>query len=442
MSLSEIDINKNFKISNCEVFLKKEEIEKYYKLNTLNDSYKDNITEYLLEDLSLKIHHDSFLLYQHKLYHYKYSIEEITTIVKSDLYTLNTNSTEIILYPEWLLFFIAIVKQKVFYIFESNFRNNLQYFKYIAEIRYKKYIIRNIRNYITQDEYKNANNFQEPLYDELLNYTKSLQLEVSELYDYLDFLYKFHDELKENEKYKLMWNLEVYIRETVALLRKKGCSVEDIYQKAISWSSPNSYLHSIQIYKPLYIQENRDDFQVNLSKINEIFEIEINIEKLMEILLSAKKYEDLLFYYLELIKELNANKISQDIMGAWIKSIILGLEEHIGNKFDCKKKGLFECIKKMKVGSHKFSDLRNKISDKALPNEFFDKFKKIIIEEEDSLEKYLMLYYHARNYLAHKNIDMTQFFWGSDGKRTIIINVLDAVIIILYRLETMDTESS
>ena len=49
---------------------------------------------------------------------------------------------------------------------------------------------------------------------------------------------------------------------------------------------------------------------------------------------------------------------------------------------------------------------------------------------------------HARNYLAHNNIDMTQFFWGSDGKRTIIINVLDTVMIILYKLETMHTESS
>ena len=72
MSLFELDINKNFKISNCEVFLKKEKIERYYELNTLNDGYKDDITKYLLEDLSLKIHHDSFLLYQHKLNFYKY----------------------------------------------------------------------------------------------------------------------------------------------------------------------------------------------------------------------------------------------------------------------------------------------------------------------------------------------------------------------------------
>jgi len=324
MSLFELEINKNFKISNCEVFLKKEELEKYYKLNTLNDSYRDNIIEYLLEDLSLKIHHDSFLLYQDKRYHYKYSIEEITTIVKSDLYTLNTNSIEIILYPEWLLFFIAIVKQKVFYISESDFRNNLQYFKYIAEIRYKKYIIRNIHNYIEKStEHENPNDFQKPLYYKLLDYSRNLKFEISELYNYLKFLYTFHDNLKENEKYKLMWNLEVYIMETVELLRNKGCIVEDIYQKAISWSSPDSYLHNIQIYKPLYIQENRDDFQENLLKINEIFDIKINIEALMKILLSNEKYEDLLFYYIKLIERLNANKVSQNIMGALIKSIIL-----------------------------------------------------------------------------------------------------------------------
>lgn len=61
MGLFEIDINKNFKISNCKVFLKKEEIEKYYKLNTLNDGSKDDISEYLLEDFALKIHSDTYL---------------------------------------------------------------------------------------------------------------------------------------------------------------------------------------------------------------------------------------------------------------------------------------------------------------------------------------------------------------------------------------------
>lgn len=318
MSLFELEINKNFKISNCEVFLKKEEVEKHYKLNTLNDSYRDDISEYLLEDLSLKIHHDSFIISN-----YRYSIEEIKTIVQSDLYVLNTNSTEVILYPEWLLFRIAIIKRKVLFISEDDFSQNLQYFKCISEIRYKKYVIRNIRNYIELVDYKNADNFLEPLYAELLEYTKNLKLETTELYDYLNFLYTFHDRLKENEKYKLMWNLEVYIMETVELLRNKGCIVEDIYQKAISWSSPDSYLHNIQIYKPLYIQENRDDFQENLLKINEIFDIKINIEALMKILLSNEKYEDLLFYYIKLIERLNANKVSQNIMGALIKSIIL-----------------------------------------------------------------------------------------------------------------------
>jgi len=435
MSLFEIEINKNFKISNCEVFLKKEEVEKHYKLNTLNDSYRDDISEYLLEDLSLKIHHDSFIISN-----YRYSIEEIKTIVQSDLYVLNTNSTEVILYPEWLLFRIAIIKRKVLFISEDDFSQNLQYFKCISEIRYKKYVIRNIRNYIELVAYKNADNFLEPLYAELLEYTKNLKLETTELYDYLNFLYTFHDRLKENEKYKLMWNLEVYIMETVELLRHKGCEVEDIYKKAIRSGTSHSYLHNILIYKPSYIQENRGYFQDHFLKINKTFETNIDSETLMQILLSSGKYEDILFYYVELIERLNANKISQDIMGALIKSIILGLEEYIKDTFQCKK--LDKCIRKMKVGSHKFNGLENKISAEDSNNEFFVKLEEIIINEEDSLEKYLMIYYHIRNYLAHNNIDMEKIFWKDDCKRIIISSVMDAVMIILYKLETSGTGSN
>lgn len=362
------------------------------------------------------------------------------SIVESNLYVLNTNSTEVVLYPEWVLFFIAIVKQKIFYISESDFLDNLQLFKNIAEIRYKKYIIRNVQNYIELSEYKHSHKFQKLLYTKLQSYIKNLKLEVSELYSFLKFLNRFHNELKENEKYKLMWNLEVYIMEIVGLLRAEGCSFEEIYTEDTSWSSLSSYLQGIRIYKPLYIKEHKNYFESSLLKINEVFNTEINSDMFVNILLSNEKYEDTLFYYLELIERLNANRISQDIMGALIKSIILGLEEHIKYKLNCQK--LYSFLKSMKAGSHKFNGLKKKIDDEDSNDDFFIKFNAIIIDEEDSVEKYLMLYYHARNYLAHNNIDMTQFFWGDDGKRTIITNVIDAVIILLYQLETMNTETN
>jgi hypothetical protein len=60
----------------------------------------------------------------------------------------------------------------------------------------------------------------------------------------------------------------------------------------------------------------------------------------------------------------------------------------------------------------------------------------------DSLEKYLMVYYHSRNYLAHNNIDMNNFFWGDDGQRTVISNVIDSLLIILYKLSKVENEAT
>ena len=65
MSLFEIEINDNFKILNREVFLKKDEFEKYYKLNNLNDGYGDDISEYLLDDVFLEVHPDYFCMYNY-----------------------------------------------------------------------------------------------------------------------------------------------------------------------------------------------------------------------------------------------------------------------------------------------------------------------------------------------------------------------------------------
>ena len=221
MSLFEVEINKNFKISNIEVFLSKKELEKYYKLNNLNNGYSDDISVYLLDDLSLNVHHDSFLLYNYGFsdgYILRYDIKEITNIVKSNLYLLNKDSNEEVLYPEWLLFFIAIVKKKVKFISENSFRKYLKFWKHIAEVRYKSYIIRGISNYINIADIKNSDSYKDPLYNDLKQYAKNSNFETSELFDYLNFLYAFYNELKENESYKLMWNLEEYIIGTVNLL--------------------------------------------------------------------------------------------------------------------------------------------------------------------------------------------------------------------------------
>ncbi|DAB27718.1 MAG TPA: hypothetical protein CFH78_06340, partial [Sulfurimonas sp. UBA10385] len=97
MSLFEIDIHKDFQILNTDVFLNREKFEKYYKSNNLNDGYKDDISEYLLEDLLLKVYHDLFVMSN-----FRYDVEEISSIIQSNLYLSNTDSKEEILYPEWM----------------------------------------------------------------------------------------------------------------------------------------------------------------------------------------------------------------------------------------------------------------------------------------------------------------------------------------------------
>ena len=220
MSLFEIDIHKDFQILNTDVFLNREKFEKYYKSNNLNDGYKDDISEYLLEDLSLKVYHDLFVMSN-----FRYDVEEISSIIQSNLYLSNTDSKEEILYPEWMLFFIAIIKKKVSFIHEKEFREYLKYFKHIAEIRYKRYIIRNADNFLHYKYYKKSDDIKDSLYSEFLEYLTDSKFTTEELFSFLNFIYSFHFQLKENEKYKLMWNLETYIIETVKLLLDNGISI-------------------------------------------------------------------------------------------------------------------------------------------------------------------------------------------------------------------------
>ena len=78
--------------------------------------------------------------------------------------------------------------------------------------------------------------------------------------------------------------------------------------------------------------------------------------------------------------------------------------------------------------------LKEKISDKDSKELQLCKLENIILKDEESLEKYLMIYYHSRNYVAHNNISMDKFFWGENGNRIIINATLDSIIIILYKI--------
>jgi len=428
MSLFEINIHKDFQILNTNVFLNKEEFEKYYKLNNLNDGDKDDISKYLLDELSLKVYHNLFVMSN-----FTYDVEEVLNIIKSNLYLLNKESKEEILYPEWMLFFIAIIKHKVSFIDEKKIREYLKFFKYIAEIRYKRYIIRNVDNFIHNKYYGKSDNIKNDLYTELSEYLINSKYTTNKLFSFLNFLYFFHLQLKENEKYKLMWNLETYIIETIRLLLDNDISMTKIYLKTYeNMRGDYSVLHDIHIYKPLYIKESKNDFQLNLFKINNIFKIEITLDAFMNTLTSNEKYNDILFSYLELLNRFNANKRSEDVMSAMIKGIILGVEEYI--KYDIKEDTFDRCLEKLSNDKGLFQDIRIKQKEYNDGNELLNLINNLT-EKEENLEKYLAIYYSARNYLAHYNMNMDKFFWGNDGKRLIISNVIDSVLIILYKIE-------
>ena len=111
MSLFEIELNKDFKILNSSVFLNEQDFKKYYKSNKLNDGYDDNIQE-LVNPYKFNIHQDKFVIYG---YHYDY--KEIENVIVSNVYELNCDCNEINLYPEWLLFLIAIKKNKIQFLY-------------------------------------------------------------------------------------------------------------------------------------------------------------------------------------------------------------------------------------------------------------------------------------------------------------------------------------
>ncbi|MDD2698341.1 MAG: hypothetical protein PHF17_06030 [Arcobacteraceae bacterium] len=434
MSLFEIELNNDFKILNSDVFFNEKNFKKYYKLNKLNDGYDDNIQEFITK-YQLQIHQDMFVSYG-----YRYEVHEINNIFLSNIYELNVTSSEHTLYPEWLLFLISIKKDKVQFISEKEFDKYLEYFKYIAEIRYKKYIKRNLKNYICFEEYKNLSDIKISLQNSLLEYLKQTEYETNELYEYLNFLYTFHQKLKDNEKYKLMWNLEPYIEEVIILLRDKNIPLKEIYEEVYKYMRGTySVLHEIYIYKPLYIEESKPYFQTYLTKINQLFNSNINVEEFIVILTRNERNQDILFFNLELIERFNANKMSEHIMGAMIKSIVLGVEEIIKDYKEEKK--LLKCLESLADDENLLNTyIIKQYVDYHSSDELLELLDKLISEKNQSVEQYLAIYHASRNYLAHYNIDMHKFFWGEDGERRIISNTIDAVIIILYKMEVIKNE--
>jgi len=438
--LFEIELNPDFKILNSRIFLEEKDFKKFYKSNNLNDGYDDNIDDYLSEEHILNVDDESILANQDiSVYYVYYEEDEILGIINSSVYSLCGRSDEKKLYPEWMLFYIAVKKRQVDFIYEATFNENLDCFKYIAEMRYKEYVIRNVRNFISPfTKSHHIDEIRDTLQDKYLEYVRSLDLDTERLFNFLDFLYDFHYRLKDNEKYKLMWNVETYIDSAIHLLNEQGFSFEDIYLRvANGMRGTYSALHSIYIYKPLYIKESKDCFSGYLTNIKSIFGDNISLDDLMDTIITKPDYENLIFSYIELIERFDSNKTSEIVMSSLTRSIMLDIEEVLREKLDCASEQLYDgCIRKLCQGSHLLNSYYRLITPDISNDDFFNRLKELS-NKDDSLEKYLMIYYHSRNYLAHKNIDLHRFFEIEDGKR-MVDHVISSMIIVLYKIETLE----
>jgi len=307
------------------------------------------------------------------------------------------------LYPDWLLFTSSGWFS----------RDWIEAFEYIAQSRDKKNI----------DQH-------------------SIKFNSKKFNIYLEKLFHFHQCLKDKEQYKLMWNLEVYIEELIEILIKKdnNKNKEEVRDEIYKENAGGTYsgLHEICVYKKLYVEQSENYLanELVMKRFQESINNNISADEVMKTLQINDNYQDTLFSIIELNKRLYTNKKSETILGAIVQGIVLGVEEYIIEKVG--KKGLFPSLKELANNTDKLTILKSKIKKEDSNDLCLCKLENVILKEKDSLEKYLIIYYHARNYLAHNNINMKQFFHGQDDDRLIVGSVVDAVIIIIYLLSSRD----
>lgn len=390
-------------------FLSEEQLFNFYKKNKLHFSYSpkiEEISDYF--DQTYSINGSKILLNQYnnkseeESYSIRYENSNIVDFIKNDLF--NNNSYHKILsttlYPEWLLFYISINKYESLRFFKNDFNKYIELFKYIAQIRYKKYVKLHVDRYV--NNFENLNDFKKKLNNEFLIFLKSFERGEDELFDFLYFLNILRRTYKDIEKYKLMWNIETYIREVISLLLDKYIPTEKIYKKL--GEGTYSELHEVHLLKDLYIEESKNHFQkIFLPKIKKLFS-EATFERVMNYLAYNKKYENITLSYLEVIKYLNANKPNELVLGAMVRNMVLELEEIVKNKDN-----LATALDSIAFDKDLFIAKRKKHNVLKTGREYLDE----VIEythEKESFEYNLLIYHAIRNYLAHHNLVMDNFF--------------------------------
>lgn len=455
MSLFEIDLNSNFKFTNNSPYLSQHDFQNYFKYNNLNNTFQvDEYLERILDDHFFSINQNSVMARRLRRIRNNHDLlRELihTNIVNSYNQHFGSNSpTELStklfgceqdhnVYPNWQLFYIGIEKQSFVDYEQTQFKEHLGSFVLISEIIYKEYLIRNIGLDLRFENPESESEYRSALHESLSTYIRDAVSDSTLLLDFLKYLLHLHYLFRENEQYKLMWNLESsYILTCLRILlnefelsytsivdqmneNRRGNQRSDLNSIYID---PSSYLISKE---PYYANQNCVDL------INEVMGSSIDKATLSTVLQTDEMYRDVLLSIIELNQRFFANKRSENTVMSITRGIVLNIEETIKQQLALNSEmRLFDCLKQITPGSHLLKPLRNQIGENDSGDVFFEKFETLITTETNSLEKVLMIYYHARNYVAHNIINIDRLFY--DNERMIIRNILDAITVILYVL--------
>ena len=455
MSLFEIELNHNFLFKNGSPFLTEDDFYRFYKQNNIHSSFlKEEFMPLLYEDTYFEVQHYSILM--NRLQFRRNAYEDLKRIIKMDIYEAyyqhkeNHSGTELTqdlfgcandktLYPAWQLFYISIGKLMFSHHNQKEFIENISYFRKLSDMIFKEYLIRNCHIDLTFKNNEKLFEFKNELFVIFNDYNKSVYTSEG-LIDFLKYLLKLHYLLCDNEKYKLMWNLEsTYILNTIYVLKR---SFNYKYNEIIeAVKDPSGQIHQTEInsiYKELntHVKENKFYYANKsvIELINNTLKMQTEENEVIEKLVSNKMYLELLDSIIEINKRFFSNKRSESTVLSVTTGVILNTEIFIKERSSIDNGNLFKHVTNLSenIDSQLLEEYRDIMPFNATENEFFENYYKLI-EKEDSLEKYFMIYIHARNYIAHNIVNFEKFFYENDRK--VITNILNSISLILYYLE-------
>lgn len=458
MNLFEIELNDSFFFKNGSPFLPENDFHRFYRQNNIYTSYTINeFQDFVYEDVTFQVQHYSILM--NRFTYRRTAHEELKKIININIYEAyyqhkkNHSGTELTqdlfgcvedktLYPTWQFLYIAIGKLMFADYYQKDFIDHIDYFKKLTETILKEYFIRNSHIDFNFENNKKAFEYKKELLEILKEYNKK-NYDKDSLVLFLKYLLQLHYLLRDNEKYKLMWNLEsTYILSTIMILiRDFGL----IYTEVVELVKDKSgMLHQTDInlvYEDIHshIEEN-DFYYANdsiLSFVKKMIGSDIEKEKYINVITSNDRYKEFLSSIIEINKRFFSNKRSESTILSITIGVILNLEIFIKEKLSMYEGVLFKRLENLtdRLDIPKLKAYRNMFPFNATGENFFNNYYELI-DKEDSIEKCLMLYIHARNYVAHNLVDFEKFFY--ENERKLISIVLDSILTILYYIETMD----